>query len=164
LSFELRHAQLALDLRLAASSPVVLADDIQIQQVLVNLITNAIQAMETFPFSERRLIIQSGIAGDGFVQVSITDSGKGVSPEHFDRLFEPFFTTKPQGLGVGLNLSRSIVANHGGRMHASLNAAGHNPAGGMCFTFALPPESFRESLRQSPQKVPPVHHTSGNKS
>jgi two-component system sensor kinase FixL len=136
LNFELRHAEIKLDLQLAAALPCVLADGIQIQQVLVNLIYNAMQAMEEIPPSQRNLIVQTELAGDGFVQVSVIDSGKGIAPELLDRLFEPFFTTKPQGLGVGLNLSRSIIASHGGRVLAAVN-----PTGGMRFTFALPQQS-----------------------
>jgi two-component system sensor kinase FixL len=94
------------------------------------------QAMEEIFPSQRNLIVQTQLADDGFVQVSVIDSGKGIAPELMVRLFEPFYTTKPQGLGVGLNLSRSIVTSHGGRMLASAN-----PTGGMRFTFALPAQS-----------------------
>jgi len=145
LNFELRHANIKFDLRLAAELPLALADDIQVEQVLVNLIYNAMQAMEEMPVSQRNLIIQTEVPADAFVQVSVIDSGKGMCKEDFDRLFEPFFTTKPQGLGIGLNISRSIVASHGGRMLAKLN-----PAGGMRFTFALPQAPLAQNAGEKP--------------
>jgi two-component system, LuxR family, sensor kinase FixL len=133
LGFELRTAALQVDLRLAANLKLVLADEIQIQQVMVNLICNAIQAMTDKPAPQRRLTIETRRLAENFAQASVTDTGKGMPAEDLARLFEPFFTTKPDGLGIGLNISRSIVTSHGGCLGAS-----PNPGGGMRFAFTLP--------------------------
>lgn len=106
-------------------------DKIQIQQVIVNLMRNAIEAMET---SERReLTITSEPAGSSRVAISVVDTGPGIGSEVADRLFQPFVTTKAQGLGVGLSICRSIIEGHGGEL-----AAEANPEGGTIFRFSLP--------------------------
>ena len=133
--FELRHQGISMELRIASGLRPVLADTIQIEQVLVNLIHNAMQAMATTPPTRRHMTIETAPAEKGMVQVSVTDTGVGISTEGLKRLFEPFFTTKPEGLGLGLNISRSIVESHGGRLSASTN-----PKGGMRFSFTLPTE------------------------
>jgi two-component system sensor kinase FixL len=133
LGFELRRAAPEVDLRLATDPVFVLADEIQIEQVMVNLIVNAIQAMTDKPQPQRQLVIQAEKLPGNFAQISVTDSGKGMSAQELARLFEPFFTTKQNGLGMGLNISRSIVTSHGGCLTASLN-----PACGMRFEFTLP--------------------------
>lgn len=110
---------------------LVIADRVQIQQVLVNLVRNAIDAME---HSERReVLIASRPAPDEMVEVSVTDTGSGLSPEVKEGLFRPFFTTKSQGMGVGLSICRTIVESHGGRIWAEAN-----PKGGTIFRFTLP--------------------------
>jgi two-component system sensor kinase FixL len=120
-----------LQLRCALNLPPVQIDAIQIQQVIVNLMRNAIEAMET---SERReLTIASEIEEGTRVWVSIVDTGPGIPPEIADRLFQPFVSTKPQGMGVGLSICRSIIEGHGGRL-----AVEANPAGGTIFRFSLP--------------------------
>jgi two-component system, LuxR family, sensor kinase FixL len=109
----------------------VLIDAIQIQQVIVNLMRNAIEAME---LSERRdLTIASEINEDRRVWVSIVDTGPGIAPEIADRLFQPFVTTKAQGMGVGLSICRAIIEGHGGEL-----AMEANPEGGTIFRFSLP--------------------------
>ncbi|PWR21817.1 sensor histidine kinase [Zavarzinia compransoris] len=110
----------------------VLVDRVQIQQVLLNLIRNAIEAMQDAP--QRSLLIATLRRDDGFALVSVADTGSGIADEVRDRLFQPFMTTKPQGMGVGLSISRSIVDAHGGRIWAEAN-----PAGGTIFRFTLPP-------------------------
>jgi C4-dicarboxylate-specific signal transduction histidine kinase len=90
-------------------------DAVQLQQVLINLIMNAIDAMRTVTDSQRELIIKSAMHPEG-VLVQVQDSGTGLSPECVNRIFEPFFTTKPEGVGMGLSISRSIIDAHGGRL------------------------------------------------
>ncbi len=108
----------------------VLADKVQVQQVVLNLVRNAIEAMEQ---SDRRdLIIGTERGPDGMAIVKIADTGTGIVPEIADQLFQPFITTKSQGLGVGLSISRTIVESHGGRIWVE-----PNPAGGTIFRFTL---------------------------
>jgi signal transduction histidine kinase len=90
---------------------------VQLQQVLINLIMNAIEAMRTSTGRKRELLIRSEKNPDG-VLVQVQDSGPGMEPEVADRIFEPFFTTKAEGIGMGLSISRSIVESHGGRLWA----------------------------------------------
>jgi two-component system sensor kinase FixL len=117
-------------LQLVADCPDVEIDRVQIQQVLVNLIRNAIDAMEGQP--RRELAIASSLE-DGYVKVAVSDSGPGVSPDVRDKLFGAFVTTKEQGMGVGLSICRAIVENHGGKIWFEAN-----PQGGTTFTFTLP--------------------------
>jgi len=108
----------------------VLADKVQIQQVVLNLVRNAIEAMEQ---SQRRdLLICTEAGDDGMAVVKIVDTGAGIAPEIAGQLFQPFVTTKSQGLGVGLSISRTIVESHGGRISAE-----PNPEGGTIFRFTL---------------------------
>jgi two-component system sensor kinase FixL len=108
-----------------------LADKVQIQQVLLNLMRNAIEAMEN---SERReLVISTASAPDDMIEITVTDTGAGISPEITAQLFQPFITTKRQGMGVGLSISRTIVEAHGGSI-----APRPNPGGGTVFSFTLP--------------------------
>jgi PAS domain S-box-containing protein len=121
-----------LSLDLSADLPPVLGDRVQLQQVLLNLLVNAIEAMAAAA-RPRELSVRSARDEAGTVIVSVRDSGPGIAPEHAGRAFDPFFTTKPGGLGVGLAISRSIVAAHGGRIWAESNAAR-----GAAFHFSLP--------------------------
>lgn len=102
--------------------PPVLADRVQVQQVLLNLILNACEAMTGTAASERSLLLTASIVGTSDVRFSVQDFGTGIPPVLIDRLFEPFVTTKPEGLGLGLSIARSIVAAHGGRIWAENNA------------------------------------------
>jgi C4-dicarboxylate-specific signal transduction histidine kinase len=112
--------------------PPVLGDRVQLQQVILNLVMNGIEAMREVGERSRRLVIGSR-RQDGAVLVSVRDSGKGIGAGAFDHLFDPFFTTKSEGMGMGLSVSKSIVENHGGRLWA---AAGGGP--GATFQFTLP--------------------------
>jgi two-component system sensor kinase FixL len=119
-------------------APLVLADRIQVQQVLLNLMRNAIEAMHERP--RRDLVIATrALAAEGLVEVSVTDTGTGLAPEVAARLFQPFVTTKPNGMGVGLSICRTIVEAHGGRIRVE-----SGPAGGTIFRFTLPTFDRRE--------------------
>jgi two-component system sensor kinase FixL len=109
---------------------LVLADRVQIQQVLLNLIRNAIEAMDE---SERReLVIATQAAADDMVMIGVSDTGSGIAPEIAAQLFQPFMTTKRQGMGIGLSISRTIIEGHGGKIWAE-----PNPQGGTVFRFTL---------------------------
>jgi two-component system sensor kinase FixL len=108
---------------------LVLADKVQIQQVLLNLLRNAVEAMEG---SEKRELIISTAADDDMVTISVADTGSGIAPEMASQLFQPFITNKRQGMGVGLSISRTIVEAHGGQIDVE-----PNPAGGTIFRFTL---------------------------
>jgi signal transduction histidine kinase len=115
-----------------AAGPLVPCDPVQLQQVLLNLLLNAIDAVRAEAPGRRRVRIDVQTAPDS-VEVTVRDWGKGISPEDRARLFEPFFTTKSSGLGMGLNISRSIIEAHGGRIvaHAQFDQ-------GAAFSFVLP--------------------------
>jgi two-component system, LuxR family, sensor kinase FixL len=116
---------------LDAAHDALYADRIQIQQVLVNLLRNGVDAMEATARCE--LTVSSRIVAPDVLEIAVADSGPGIAPEALARLFEPFFTTKAAGLGVGLSISRGIVEAHGGEMSAQ-----NNPQGGATFRFTLP--------------------------
>ena len=109
---------------------LVIADRVQVQQVLLNLIRNAMDAMETS--STRELVISIVTVDANQVKVSVADSGSGIAHEISEQLFQPFVTTKRQGMGVGLSISRTIIEAHGGRLWAE-----PNPTGGTIFNFTL---------------------------
>jgi two-component system sensor kinase FixL len=131
-----RHNDVRLVLRLSESLPPVCADNVQIEQVLLNLIRNSIEAMAEIPAEEvRRLLIATGVSTDGEIQIKVTfqDTGPGVSGDQIACIFEPFHTTKPKGMGMGLSISRSIIQAHGGRLWVDRDAPG-----GATFHFTLP--------------------------
>src|ERR1700730_8811147 len=113
----------ALQTQLAAGLPLVQGDRVQLQQVILNLIINAIEAMSGVGEGSRALLIGTGKDASGAVLVAVQDSGPGLNPESFDRLFDAFYNTKPSGMGMALSICRSIVEAHGGRIWAS-RAAG----------------------------------------
>jgi signal transduction histidine kinase len=129
---ELITAGIAVHTEVAADVPTVLGDRIQLQQVILNLIMNAIDAMITVTERPRTLFIKSANDAEG-VLIQVQDSGRGFDPEQADHIFEAFFTTKPEGIGMGLAISRSIVEAHGGH----LEAAPGSPHGAV-FQFILP--------------------------
>lgn len=104
---------------LGARLPRVYGDRVQLQQVMVNLIMNAVDATREISEGGREIIIRSAEEEDCVV-VTVEDSGTGLMPDQLDRIFEPFFTTKAQGIGMGLSISRSIVESHGGKLFASI--------------------------------------------
>jgi signal transduction histidine kinase len=109
--------------QLAEGLPLIQGDRVQLQQVILNLIVNAVEAMSAVSEGARELLISTGKDASGGVLVAVRDSGPGLNPESFDRLFDAFYTTKPGGMGMGLSICRSIVEAHGGRIWASLTAA-----------------------------------------
>jgi C4-dicarboxylate-specific signal transduction histidine kinase len=129
---EAARAEVELSLHLPTDDPAVTVDPIQIQQVVVNLIQNALQAMEHAPPQRRRLTVRV-VAANGAVQIDVIDGGPGLAGQDSEILFAPFHTTKPEGLGVGLSICRAIVEQHQGTIWAkSLQDAGAQ------FSFVLP--------------------------
>jgi signal transduction histidine kinase len=112
------HNGVSVRTQLAEGLPRVQGDRVQLQQVLVNLIINAIEAMRDIGEKERELLISTSNEPDG-VSVEVRDSGPGFAPEVPERVFEAFYTTKPGGLGMGLSICRSIIEAHGGRLWAT---------------------------------------------
>ena len=129
---ELRNHDIVLDKRLDKTLPQVMGDRVQLQQVLLNLIVNAIEAMTAVNDRRRELTIASMRGPEGVV-VEVCDAGVGVDPQRTEQLFEAFYTTKSEGLGIGLSISRSIVEAHGGRLWAARN----EPYGAV-FRLSLP--------------------------
>jgi two-component system sensor kinase FixL len=109
---------------------LVLADKVQVQQVLLNLLRNAVEAMETS--QTRELVISTAAGKDGMIAIGVADTGSGIAPEMTSQLFQPFVTNKRHGMGVGLSISRTIVEAHGGQIGVE-----PNPAGGTIFRFTL---------------------------
>jgi C4-dicarboxylate-specific signal transduction histidine kinase len=122
-----------IEFELSPDLPYVLGDSIQLQQVIVNLLMNGIEAMSSVPDGPRTLVIRSEPESGGQIRISVKDSGIGVSADIMPRLFEPFFTTRSKGMGMGLSISRSIIEAHGGRLWAESNGSG-----GSIFQFTLP--------------------------
>jgi C4-dicarboxylate-specific signal transduction histidine kinase len=117
---DLDRNDIELETRLSEDLPMVLADPVQLQQMLLNLVLNAVDAMKSVvPQKSGLLRIQSRIEGDG-IGIDVEDTGVGVDPEMLDQIFEPLVTTKREGLGLGLSICRSIVDIHRGRIWASL--------------------------------------------
>jgi len=123
-SAEARQSGVELKSTVEPGLPPVLADSIQIQQVLLNLVRNAVEAVDSADSVKREVALAIGRAADGGVQFTVRDSGPGLAPETLDKVFEPFYTTKADGIGIGLPLSRSIADAHGGRLWASAEPHG----------------------------------------
>jgi C4-dicarboxylate-specific signal transduction histidine kinase len=133
-----KRNRVAIVTRIAPNLPDLMADPILIEQVLINLLKNGIDAMHHQPRRELTLTVA---AVDGQIQFSVSDQGPGLRPDLEDRLFEPFYTTKPDGMGIGLNICRSIVESHGGRLWVEANVPS-----GCVFRFVLPVSLAREAL------------------
>jgi PAS domain S-box-containing protein len=133
LQFDLRRGQTSLQWDLAEPLPPVKIDSIQIEQVLVNLIRNAIEAMAANPPGDRALLLRTEFLPPDRIRVAVQDGGRGIDLGQMNRLFEPFFTTKADGMGMGLAISHSIIQSHGGTLVAVCN-----PDRGLTFQFTLP--------------------------
>jgi signal transduction histidine kinase len=130
---EVMKNKVSVQTQLAEGLPLIQGDRVQLQQVILNLIKNAVEAMSGVSEGSRRLLIGTGKDGSGKVLVAVQDSGPGLKPESFERLFDSFYTTKPDGTGMGLSICRSIVEAHGGRIWATPNAGP-----GITMQFTLP--------------------------
>ncbi len=130
---ELRHHDVSLVLQLAPELPAVLGDHVQLVQVSLNLVMNAIQAMASVTGRPRELTIRSEMHDQDRVRLTVQDTGVGIAAKHRDEVFSAFFTTKPGGMGMGLSISRSIVEAHGGQLWTTPN----EPHGAI-FHFSLP--------------------------
>ena len=130
---ELASQDVVLRMALTPALPPVFGDRVQLQQVIINLVMNGIEAMQTVTGRARELLIESGQDDARRVVVAVTDGGAGIAEHDADRLFNPFFTTKPGGMGMGLSICRSIVEAHGGRLSVC-----RNESVGATFQFTLP--------------------------
>jgi C4-dicarboxylate-specific signal transduction histidine kinase len=130
---EARKAGVRISVSVPADLPAAYADKIMIEQVVLNLVKNGIEAMYDTPRAERELAISARANGKDFIEVKVADRGHGVLVEQTEKLFTPFYTTKPEGMGMGLNICRSIIEFHHGRLWAIAN-----PGGGTVFSFTLP--------------------------
>ncbi|MBV8673854.1 MAG: PAS domain S-box protein [Acidobacteriaceae bacterium] len=142
-----RHG-LSIRTDLADERPTVKADRVQIQQVLMNLMLNGIEAMKD---TGGVLSVSSELGNDGQVLISVTDTGVGLPPEKADEIFKAFFTTKPQGSGMGLAISRSIVESHGGRLWATAN---DGPGATFIFTLPVAAKGVYASARETQSGIP----------
>jgi PAS domain S-box-containing protein len=140
---ELAARRVAIWTDMPADLPTVVADRVQLQQVLLNLLVNAMDAMTSVDESRRRVEIRGRVGADDgrpAVTISVEDRGIGLQPDVGDRLFEAFYTTKSHGMGLGLAISRSIISAHGGRLWAE-----RNQGPGATFSFSLPAAAVRQS-------------------
>jgi len=128
-----RHGA-SLRLELAPALPLVRGDRVQLQQVTINLVLNALQAMASVTGRPRIVLIRSQRHDDGRVVVAVADTGMGIEAKHVDKLFQAFFTTKSSGMGMGLSICRSIIEAHGGQVLAANNPG---PGATFQFTFAV---------------------------
>ncbi len=131
-----RFQQASIQLELAPNLPPVVADGVQLQQVVLNLIRNGIEARDNGSAGGAGdIFVRTSLVDDGHIQVSVVDQGAGIERGAEDQVFEPFFTTKETGMGMGLSIGRSIITAHGGRMWFV-----RNEDRGMTFSFTLPTE------------------------
>jgi signal transduction histidine kinase len=143
---EVLHRKVSLNTELSANLPLITADRVQLQQVLLNLIINAAEAMSANKDRPRRLSIRTEQVQPSAVRVAVKDTGSGVDPQQVERLFDAFYTTKPNGLGMGLSICRSIIEAHGGRLWATAN-----DGPGATFQFTLPAEQETKNDAAKPE-------------
>jgi len=130
---ELQRKGVRLHSELGAGLPYLMGDRVQLQQVILNFILNAAEAMEEVDERSRELAIVTALEPDGLIRVAVRDRGAGVDPATMDKLFSPFFTTKESGMGIGLAVCRAIVENHKGKLWAE-----NNDGPGATFCFSVP--------------------------
>lgn len=135
---ELSRQGIALDVYLQPDQPSIVGDRVQLQQVMLNLVSNAADAINASGTQQRRVTVVSAMDPLGEVCVTVEDAGVGIDPDHLDVIFNPFFTTKRDGIGMGLSICRSILDAHGGRLWAEPRV----PTG-TCFRFTLPPRMLQ---------------------
>jgi C4-dicarboxylate-specific signal transduction histidine kinase len=126
--------RVTLEISAPSDLPHVKGDRVHLQQVLLNLLLNAMDAMSDNSVGIRRVLLSASRDGADKIEVSVSDTGHGISPEKLPHVFDPFFTTKPHGMGIGLAISHTIIAAHGGQLSAENNAGGR----GATFRFTLP--------------------------
>jgi signal transduction histidine kinase len=126
-------------MQLADGLPTIQGDRVQLQQVVLNLIINAVEAMSQTNDRSREMFVSSALDGTDGVQVTVRDAGPGFAPGTLAHLFDPFYTTKSSGLGMGLSICRSIISTHGGRLWAEAN----EPQGAI-FRFTVPARNDAE--------------------
>ncbi len=134
---DIKKENIKIKYNLLENLPQLKIDPIQIQQVIVNLLRNSLDALSNMPEKNRHLFIQTEINSEQEAQVSISDNGPGFNAKNMDKLFDPFYTNKPNGMGMGLAISRTIIEAHEGRLSAA-----NNSHGGATFTFTLPIEHY----------------------
>jgi len=127
------HRRIQVRSELARDLPFVFGDRVHLQQVLLNLLVNGMDAMKDTSESKRQLIVQTKRNDKDSIETAVTDFGNGIAPRNLSRIFESFFTTKPDGLGLGLSIARAIIEAHRGRIWAE-----NNETGGATFRFTLP--------------------------
>ena len=140
---DLINQKVTVDCELPENLPIVTGDSVQLQQVLLNLVVNACDAMANCAIPERRILIRAGIEnGSSAVSVSVTDGGDGIPEEKLEQVFEPFFMTKAKGMGLGLSVCRTIIAAHQGKLWAT-----NDPDRGATFHFSLPVSAPDKEVR-----------------
>jgi signal transduction histidine kinase len=138
----------AVRMELADGLPLIQGDRVELQQVILNLVINAVEAMSGVSEGARELLISTGKADSGAVLIAVRDSGLGLLPATLEHVFEPFYTTKPSGLGVGLSICRSIIDAHRGRLWATANVPR-----GATFQFTVPLRSDIADQQNSSARV-----------
>jgi signal transduction histidine kinase len=140
----LQRNRVIVQTELADDLPPVMGDRVQLEQVILNLVRNASDAMSTVDDRDRQLLIRTEQDGGDYVRLTVQDAGVGFDPHAVDRLFEAFHTTKSDGMGIGLSVSRSIVESHHGRLSAKLN-----DGRGATFSFSIPraPDGLAQTER-----------------
>lgn len=133
---ETRKRRIAVKLDLSSDLPLAHVDEVQIEQVIFNLLRNGAEALASADGSARELTVRTGTTSDGNIEISVSDTGPGLPPQLAAKLFEPFFSTKPDGVGLGLAISRTIIETHGGRIWVT-----PNPERGVTFRFTVPVEA-----------------------